>query len=171
MLPRYTLPLVIPYALLLALLLKAEMGEAVLRWPLIAGCLVGTGMLVYGIFFARRVAAHGYSRDFAAQINAIMPAGSTIYIFDPTVQPEVFYIHGNLLYQDSVKNLPDDVPWLLAPENAMKLLRKRFRETHVLAQLHEQSGHAFELLSLEGRERRPDAVQRPQSKMAPAASP
>jgi hypothetical protein len=150
MLPRYTLPLVIPYALLLALLLKAEMQNDALRWPLAAACLTGAGMLAYGLVFAPRVAAHGYARDFAAQINAVMPAGSPIYIFDPSVQPEIFYIRGKLLFTDSVKELPNDVPWLLAPERALKLLRGRFQQIQILAQPREEGGRAFALLSLHG---------------------
>lgn len=150
MLPRYTLPLVIPYALLLALLLKSEMRERVLRLPLAAAVLTSAGLLTYGVFFAPRLAAHGYARDFAAQINAQMPAGAPIYIFDPSVQPEVFYIHGKLLFADSVKALPNDVPWLLAPESALKLLRGRFKQSPILAQPREQSGREFALMSLHG---------------------
>jgi len=151
MLPRYTLPLVIPYSLLLALLLKAEMKGAVLRWPLAAASLAAAGMLIFGAFVAPRIAAHGYARAFAAQVNTRKPAEAPIYIFDPSVQPEVFYIQGPLLFTDTVKELPDDIPWLLAPETALKLLRARFRQTQLLAQPREQSGRAFALLSLHGR--------------------
>ncbi len=150
MLPRYTLPLVIPYALLLALMLKAEFQEDSVRLPLGAAALTGVGMVVYGIVFAPRIAAHGPARDFAAKINAVMPAGSTIYIFDPAVQPEIFYINGKLLYTDTVKEFPHDVPWLLAPDSALEVLRRRFRETTVLAQAKEQSGRGFTLVSLRG---------------------
>jgi hypothetical protein len=80
-----------------------------------------------------------------------MPAGSPIYIFDPSVQPQVFYIHGRLMFEDSVKTLPDDVPWLLAPESAVKLVRGRFRESQVLAEMKDQGGRQYELLALKGR--------------------
>ena len=150
MLPRYTLPLIIPYALLLALVLKAEMKNEALRWPLAAAGLAGAGMLAYGLFFAPRVAAHGYARDFAAEVNGLKPADSPIYIFDPSVQPEVFYIPGQLLFRDTVKSLPDDVPWLLAPEHALKILHDRFRQCEILARPQEQGGARFALLSLHG---------------------
>lgn len=150
MLPRYTLPMAIPYALLLALLLKSEMRERVLRLPLAAAILTGAGLLTYGVVFGPRIAAQGHARDFAAQINAQMPAGTPIYIFDPSVQPEVFYIRGKLLFADSVKALPNDVPWLLAPESALKLLRGRFGQSRILAEPREQSGRAFALMSLHG---------------------
>ncbi|MGA3170904.1 MAG: glycosyltransferase family 39 protein [Chthoniobacteraceae bacterium] len=153
MLPRYTLPLVIPYALLLALLLKAHIGEAVLRWPLIAGCIAATGALAYGAFLAPRIAARGPARDFAAQVNAVMPAGGTIYIFNPSIQPEIFYMHGKLLFTGSVKDLPHDVPWLLAPDNSLKLLRKKFRECQILAQPRDENGHLFALVSLRDYQR------------------
>jgi 4-amino-4-deoxy-L-arabinose transferase-like glycosyltransferase len=155
MLPRYTLPLVIPYTLLLVLVLKARVGDSVIRLPLAAATLAAICAICYGIFFAPRVAAHGYSRDFAAQINSQMPAGSPIYIFDPGVQPEVFYIQGQLLFTDSAKELPNDVPWLLAPDSAVKLLESRFQKSQVLAQPREQSGRQFVLLSLHGRELHP----------------
>ena len=150
MLPRYTLPLVIPYALLLALLLKAEFQQNSLRWTLVAASLTGVGMLLYGLLFAPRIASRGPSRDFASRINSVMPPGSPIYIFDPAVQPEVFYIHGQLLFTDTVKNLPRDVPWLLAPDSALDVLRHRFRETSILAHASEVSGKAFTFVSLRG---------------------
>jgi 4-amino-4-deoxy-L-arabinose transferase-like glycosyltransferase len=153
MLPRYTLPLVIPYALLLALLLKAEMGAASARWPLAAAGVTAAGMLTYAVFFAPRVAEHGFARDFAAQVNAVMPAGSPIYIFDPSVQPEIFYIRGKLIFTDSVKSLPDDVPWILAPDTALKLLRGRFRESQILAQPRDQGGREYAVLALHGHGR------------------
>jgi 4-amino-4-deoxy-L-arabinose transferase-like glycosyltransferase len=157
MLPRYTLPLVIPYALLLALLLKARMAEtaetenASLRWPLAAASLTAAGMLIYASFFASRVAAHGFARDFAAQVNAVMPPGSPICIFDPSVQPEIFYIDGRLSFQYSVKALPNDVAWLLAPASALKALRGKFRDVRILAQPRDQGGRQYALLSLHGR--------------------
>ena len=150
MLPRYTLPLIIPYALLLALLLKAELKNDVARWPLVAACIAAVGMLVYGIFFAPRVSAHGYARDFAAQVNSAKPDASPIYVFDPSVQPELFYIHGEILFRDTVKSLPDDVPYLLAPQHGLKLLRDRFRKCQILAEPREQGGAQFALVSLHG---------------------
>jgi len=148
MLPRYTLPLVIPYALLLALLLKAELQDASLRWPMAAAILAGGAMVAFGVFFGARVAAHGFARDFAAQVNARMPAGSSIIIFDPSVQPEIFYINGQLTYEYSVKNLPNDVPWILTPGSDLKLFRSRFRQVQVLAQPKDQGGRQYALLSL-----------------------
>jgi len=153
MLPRYTLPLVIPYALLLAALLKGQAGERageVLRWPLAAACVAGVAGLAYGAFFARRVAAYGGAREFAARVNAAMPAGADLYLFEPGVQPEVFYLRGRILYTDSVKTLPDEVPWLLAPENAVKRLRGRFRKSEILAEAREESGRGCVLISLHG---------------------
>jgi 4-amino-4-deoxy-L-arabinose transferase-like glycosyltransferase len=152
MLPRYTLPLIIPYALLLALLLKVEVKNEILRWPLGAACLAGAGMMIYGQFFATRLGAHE-ARDFAAKINAVMPAGSVIYIFDPSIQPEVFYIHGRLVFTSSVKELPEDVPWLLAPDRAFKLLGERFAQTETLVELRQGNGHRFALLALHGKAR------------------
>jgi len=149
MLPRYSLPLLVPYALFLALLLKAELKDAVLKWLLAAGCLAGAGMLIYGFLIAPRIT--GNARAFAAQVNAMMPPGDSIYIFDPSVQPVVFYIRGRLIFTDTVKELPQDVPWMLAPETALKLLRGRFRDTQVFAEFREDSGRRFSLLALHGR--------------------
>lgn len=148
MLPRYTLPLAVPYALLLALLLKARCPRLIPRLPILAASIAACGMLSYGLFFASRVAAAGPARRFAAAINALLPAGSPVYIFDPSVQPEVFYIHGALLFTDTVKELPADVPWLLAPDSALPLLRLRFREVILLARLREPGGRQFTFLSL-----------------------
>jgi 4-amino-4-deoxy-L-arabinose transferase-like glycosyltransferase len=151
MLPRYTLLMVIPYALLLALLLRAEMAEASLRWPFTAASIASVGLLAFGAFIAPRLSKHSAARDFAAKINSVMPAGSTIYIFDPSVQPVIFYIHGQFVYSDSVKALPDDVPWLLAPQNVVKRLREKFRALQVHAQARDASGKYYVFLSLQGR--------------------
>lgn len=154
MLPRYTLPLVIPYALLLALLLKAEMAGDALRWPLAAACVVSAGMLVFGLFVAPRIPSP--ARNFAARINSLMPPGSPIYIFNPSIQPEIFYINGRLLYTGSVKDLPDNVPWLLAPDEKAKIVRLRgiYRQSTVLAQLTDEHGRPFVFLSLQSRVRK-----------------
>jgi len=165
MLPRYTLPLAIPYALMLAMLLKAEFENASLRWPLAAATLAGVCMIGYGAFFARLVARHGPARDFAARINALKPPGSPIYIFNPSVQPEVFYIHGQFLFQDTVKTLPGDVPWLLAPETDIKRLRDRFAQTKVLLEARDQNGRQYALLSLHGE------LQIPKSEPSPTPPP
>jgi hypothetical protein len=149
--PRYTLPLIVPYALLLALLLKSEMESASLRWPLTAACVAGVGMLAYGAFVAPRIARHGGARDFAAQINSIVPAGSPIYIFDPSVQPVIFYIRGAFIFPDSVKALPADVPWLLAPQGAVERLRGKFHESQILVQGRDEGGKQYALLALHGR--------------------
>jgi 4-amino-4-deoxy-L-arabinose transferase-like glycosyltransferase len=150
MLPRYTLPLMIPYALFLALLLKAELGDASLRWPLIAASVASAGMLAYSVTFAPRVASHGLARACGAKINALMPAGSPICIFHPAVQPEIFYIHGRLSFEDSDKMLPQNVPWMLAPDSALKRLRDRFSQVTLLARMRAQNGRSFVFVSLRG---------------------
>jgi 4-amino-4-deoxy-L-arabinose transferase-like glycosyltransferase len=146
MLPRYTLPLVIPYALLLALLLKAELENASLRWPLGVAMFAAVGMLAYRAFLAPRIAAHGLARDFSTKINSLMPPGSPICIFKPSIQPELFYIHGQFLFQDSINALPKDVPFLLAPKKSIDPLRKKFPQSQILAQRTEAPAYA--LLSL-----------------------
>ncbi len=97
-----------------------------------------------------------------------MPAGSTIYIFDPSVQPEIFYLHGKLLFTGSVKELPINVPWLLAPATSLKLLRGRFQQCQVLAQPRDQGGRLYALVSLEGRKIHASKAQGP-IPIAPAA--
>jgi 4-amino-4-deoxy-L-arabinose transferase-like glycosyltransferase len=151
MLPRYTLPLVIPYAILLALLLKGRLQDTSLRWPLGAGIAAAAAMIVYALFFSATVAKAGFARKFGAQINAVMPAGSPIIIFDPSVQPEIFYINGKLQFEDSVKALSDDVPYLLAPANAVKNIRERYAQSTILAQPHDGGDKEYDLLSLHGR--------------------
>ncbi len=151
MLPRYTLPYVIPYALLLALLLKGRMADASARWPVWAGSAAGVAMIVYAIFVAASVAKIGFARKFGAQVNAVMPAGSPIIIFEPSVQPEIFYINGRLTFEDSVKALPDDVPFLLAPDASAKHIRERYAQSTILAQPRDGGNKEYDLLALHGR--------------------
>ena len=161
MLPRYTLPLVIPFALLLALVLKAGTQDASLRWPLSIACLAGFGWLVFAAFSSQAIAffspfspAHLGARDFAAQINSKMPPGNSIYIFNPTVQPQIFYIHGRLIFQDAHEPLPADAPFLLAPEKSAPSLRQKFQQSRILVQLKDQGGTPYDLLSLHGQIKR-----------------
>jgi hypothetical protein len=107
-------------------------------------------MLSYGAFLAPHVAISGASRAFAAQINSLMPPGSPIYIFNPSIQPEIFYIHGQLLFEDSIKALPADVPWLLAPESSVAHLRERYLQSSIFAQPRDEGGRQYALLSLHG---------------------
>ena len=50
-----------------------------------------------------------------------------------------------------MKALPKNVPWLVAPDTAMKLLSGRFAKTEVMAEMKEQSGKGFKLVGLYGR--------------------
>ena len=171
MLPRYTLPMMIPFTLLLARLLKAELAESrVLQLSLGLACLVAFGMIAYASFFARFTPAP--SRKFAARINSQMPAGSPIYIFEPGVQPEVFYIHGKLLFADSVKELPENVPWIVAPDTSLKSLTDKFREAKVLARMQDRGDRGYTLLGLFGNKGRQFRnAQGPMSTPPPSESP
>jgi len=151
MLPRYTLPFVIPYALLLSLLLKGRMENASVRWPLWTGIAAGLAMIVYAVFFSAVVEKTGFARKFGAQVNAVMPAGSSIIIFDPSVQPEIFYIHGDLTFEDSVKPLPNEVSYLLAPANAVKSIRERYAYSQILARPRDGGDKEYDLLTMHGR--------------------
>jgi 4-amino-4-deoxy-L-arabinose transferase-like glycosyltransferase len=151
MLPRYTLPLVIPYAILLALLFKALMKDASLRWPLWIGVAAAITMIVYAIYFSAAVENLGFARKFGDQVNSAMPPGSPIIIFDPSVQPEIFYINGALKFEDSVKTLPADVPYLLAPATVVKHIRERYAQSTLLAQPRDGGNKEYDLLSLHGR--------------------
>ena len=52
-------------------------------------------------------------KNIAAQINAAVPAGETLYAIDPNYQPFFFYMHSPVKYLSSVEELPWETRYFL----------------------------------------------------------
>jgi 4-amino-4-deoxy-L-arabinose transferase-like glycosyltransferase len=104
-LPRYTLPLVAPFAWLIGSLLSEEAG----RWwwrRVIAGIVLATCVVFLSYVFAIVPRLRPRLKPIAAQIESIVPQSERLYAIDPDYQPFLFYLHRPIVYLSSVENLP-----------------------------------------------------------------
>jgi 4-amino-4-deoxy-L-arabinose transferase-like glycosyltransferase len=102
-LPRYTMPLLVPAAWLLAMSLTVER----LHWPRWLGgaeffknrrhvvmtaiiMVTAAAMLLYTLLAVPRLQSRQKIRSIAAQIDAVIPPGERLYAVDPDYQPFLF---------------------------------------------------------------------------------
>jgi hypothetical protein len=53
-------------------------------------------------------------RPLAAEIDAAIPPGKRLYLFDPEYQAVIFYLRTPYTYAPAIKDLPDDAEFVLA---------------------------------------------------------
>ena len=130
-LPRYTMPLVAPFAWLLASTLTAE---AVI-WPrwlggksfsmnerqrtvAVVAIVACVCVCIYAFVLVPRLQARQKVKTIAAQIDAVVPAGERLYAVDPDYQPFLFYVRRPIIYVSNVAELPGEAHYFLVqPEN------------------------------------------------------
>lgn len=214
MLPRYTMPMLVPASLLLALVCarsRPELpGPALRTWrygnlalagvvalgslaTLVAGpgravallVLAGGAGILWLLFFQRRNYAHrplwlacataalialaislyaiaavprmnarADTRQFADRVNAVVPAGATLHVFDPGLLPAMFYIRARPVYTVSYRELPDRAEYVLTRADAAEKMRKRWEEVRVLAEAGGEGKKRFLVLQLAGKRER-----------------
>ncbi len=107
-LARYTMPLLVPAAWLVAMLLKGN-----LRLPRLAAAVACVAMLVYGLALTPLLAKREKVRNIAAQLNAALPPHEPLYAIDPDYQPALFYVRAPIVYVRAVQNVPAQARFLL----------------------------------------------------------
>jgi 4-amino-4-deoxy-L-arabinose transferase-like glycosyltransferase len=123
-LPRYSMPALVPASWLLAM---SYAGNA-LNWPhklrpggagvwakVVAG-FVGLGLVIGGIGYpvtALVLRNRQQVKKAAAQINALLPVGETLYVVDPDYQPVLFYMKVPLNYATEITKLPANTHYFL----------------------------------------------------------
>ncbi len=130
-LPRYTMPLLGPFAWLLASILTAE----TVAWPrwlggkpfslkdrqrAIALLAVATcaAVCVYALAIVPRLQARQKVKTIAVRIEAVVPGSEQLYAVDPDYQPFLFYVRRPIVYVSRVIDLPGDASYFLVqPEN------------------------------------------------------
>jgi 4-amino-4-deoxy-L-arabinose transferase-like glycosyltransferase len=130
-LPRYAMPLLAPFAWLLASILTAE-NVAWPRWlggrifslkdrqRSIALLTVATcaAVCVYALAIVPRLQARQKVKPIAARIEAVVPGSERLYAVDPDYQPFLFYVRRPVVYVSRVIDLPGDASYFLVqPEN------------------------------------------------------
>jgi 4-amino-4-deoxy-L-arabinose transferase-like glycosyltransferase len=130
-LPRYTMPLLAPFAWLLASILTAE----TVAWPrwlggrifslkdrqrTIALLTVATcaAICVYALAIVPRLQSRQKVKTIAARIEAVVPGSERLYAVDPDYQPFLFYVRRRVVYVSRVIDLPGDASYFLVqPDN------------------------------------------------------
>jgi 4-amino-4-deoxy-L-arabinose transferase-like glycosyltransferase len=138
-LPRYTMPLLAPYAWLLASILTAE----TVAWPRWLGgrtfslkdrqrasalLVVATcaAVCVYAFAIVPRLQARQKVKPIAARIEAVVPGSERLYAVDPDYQPFLFYVRRPIVYVSRVVDLPGDASYFLVqPDNESAAERAR----------------------------------------------
>jgi 4-amino-4-deoxy-L-arabinose transferase-like glycosyltransferase len=130
-LPRYTMPLLAPFAWLLASILTDE----TVAWPrwlggrifslkhrqrAIALVAVATcvAICIYAVAIVPRLQARQKVKTIAARIEAVVPESARLYAVDPDYQPYLFYVHRPIIYVSRVFDLPGEASYFLVqPDN------------------------------------------------------
>jgi 4-amino-4-deoxy-L-arabinose transferase-like glycosyltransferase len=129
-LPRYTMPLLAPFAWLLGSILTAE----TVAWPrwlggktyslkqrqrAIALLAVATcaAVCIYAVAIVPRLEARQKVKTIAARIEAVVPGSERLYAVDPDYQPFLFYVRRPIVYVSRVVDLPGDASYFLVQPN------------------------------------------------------
>jgi 4-amino-4-deoxy-L-arabinose transferase-like glycosyltransferase len=125
-LPRYTMPLLVPAAWLLAMTLSAEivmwprwLGGGEFRWrkrvAWIRGFAIVTAIAlgVYAVAIVPKLQSRQKIKPIAAKIEAVIPPGERLYAVNPDYQPFLFYLRRPLTYVDRISELPPEAHFFL----------------------------------------------------------
>jgi 4-amino-4-deoxy-L-arabinose transferase-like glycosyltransferase len=129
-LPRYTMPLLAPFAWLIASILTAE----TVAWPrwlggktfsskprqrVIAVLAVATcaAVCLYALAIVPRLQARQKVKPIAARIESVVPESERLYAVDPDYQPFLFYVRRPIVYVSRVIDLPRDTSYFLVQPN------------------------------------------------------
>jgi len=143
-LPRYSMPLLVPAAWLMAMVLSAHNlrwpqslgGKELrpLRWVTWIAVVTAAAICIYAVAIIPELEHRQKVKNIAAQIDAAVPPTASIYAVDPDYQPFLFYLHRKLSYIDRVSDLPPDTRFFLvrpgneaAAENAPQFSPRRAR--------------------------------------------
>jgi 4-amino-4-deoxy-L-arabinose transferase-like glycosyltransferase len=123
-LPRYSMPAVVPASWLLAM----SYARNALNWPhrlrlggegawaIVVAGFVGLGLVIGGIGYpvtALVLRDKQQVKKAAAEINALVPVGETLYVVDPDYQPVLFYMKAPLNYATEITKLPANTHYFL----------------------------------------------------------
>jgi 4-amino-4-deoxy-L-arabinose transferase-like glycosyltransferase len=139
-LPRYTMPLLAPFAWLLGSILTAEtvvwprwLGgktfslkdrQRVVVFLAVATCVA---LCIYALAIVPRLQARQKVKTIAARIEAVVPGSERLYAVDPDYQPFLFYVRRPIVYVSRVVDLPRDASYFLVQpdnENAAETARQ-----------------------------------------------
>ncbi len=166
-LPRYTMPVTLPFALLVALLLTwGTLPEWLWKiWRIATGGGVG-GLKILaqrcGVLMVFLIAAYSLAvvpkmkkrslwRTTGEKINAAIPSGATLYAVDPGSQPIFFYLTNSYQFIDKADHLPKDARFILARGKPLANVRKHHPEAKELVTYQDRGDKTSVLLEVQPR--------------------
>lgn len=142
-LPRYVMPLSIPLAIALAAIIEPTRFAG---WPLRIGAGLGALSIVYAVFAVPRINAHDDLRPLAQVVDAAVPTGATLTIYDPGYQAWIFYLHSRYEYAPFLEDVPPHPGAVLARGKEAKKFQEKRPDLTVRHTFHDKTGAEFLLL-------------------------
>ncbi len=166
-LPRYTMPVTVPFVLLIALLLEwGTLPERLWKiWRTATGGGVGglkiltqrSGFLfvllmaLYSLAIVPQLKKRSLWRAAGDKINAAIPTGETLYAVDPGSQPIFFYFTDPYRFVDKADDLPRDAHYILARGKPLADVRKHHPEARELVTYEDRGDKTTILLQVDSR--------------------
>lgn len=143
MLPRYILPAGILLAVLAAVSREWAWFHGVRWWKVVGGFTAVS--LLYAFVIAPLMERRAKLRPFAAEVDAAVPAGETLFICDPeddaSKMGAAFYLRTPHRFAARVSDIPPDARWVLAHRKKRKKLPDARSEFVVAKTFFEGSGN------------------------------
>ena len=91
-----------------------------------SGAIFGAAAMLYAADAVPFINRADNIRPLAAAIDAAIPPGAHLYLFDPEYQPAIFYLRTEYSYATAIRDLPGDAEYVLARAgNRRKLQSER----------------------------------------------
>ena len=169
-LPRYTMPLLVPAALLLAVTLRdgafpwwhrirsrLNTGRVPAAADLGIACagaaLAALVILIYAVLLTPLLHRYDDVRPLGEGIAATVPEGQSLYVYDIEFEPAMFYVRRPVRYEAKFERLPQDLPWVLAKEKELPKFKRNYRQLEERAEFRNRDGSKLKLLSASGKKR------------------
>lgn len=132
--PRYILPTLVPVCWLLGMAVRddafswsSRVGRRSINieprfvWRFVAGSVVAAA-IIFPFRSATVLKKRARVKPIAAQVNAVLPPGETLYAVNPLFQPYLFYLHSAVRYLRTLKELPAGAHYLVTSPNEKALI-------------------------------------------------
>lgn len=111
-----------------------------------SGALLGAAMLLYAGAAVKWINRSDDLRPAAAIVNAMVPPGERLAIFDPGYLASIFYLRGPYFYALELGEIPADVSWVLVREKERAKFARKMPAFTEVQRLGPEKGQMFLLL-------------------------
>lgn len=130
-----------------------------------SGALLGVGSILYATAAVRWINRADDLRPLAAQIDAAIPPGKRLVLYDPGYMPAIFYLRTPHQYAPYLEDIPADAEFVLARGQAAKKFAEKRPDLVVKQNFSRKSQQQFLLLQQRepiSKDARPGVVDAPQ---------